>query len=176
MLVVIILIKYKKFNEKSINRNINLVFNSHKNNNKNKEKNAKNSRPLTPNLNIIRKSSAPICENNANKFISKIKNDNGYLIEECKKYIKNIDNNIYKEKESNRTIDININNNSGFNQDDMNRYIMILLMKRMMFKKIIIILIKRNQIKIVQITVQIILIVKYLFHLILIKVFNLRKK
>lgn len=109
-------------NEKSINRNINLVFNSHnnKNNNKNKEKKAKYSRPLTPNLNIIRKSSAPICENNANKFISKIKNDNGYLIEECKKYIKNIDNNIYKEKESNRTIDTNINNNSGLNQDDMN--------------------------------------------------------
>ena len=106
-------------NEKSINRNINIVFNSH--NNKNvKEKKGKFARPLTPNLNIIRKSSAPICQNNANKLLSKINNDNKYLIDECKKYIKNIDNDInsiYKEKESNTEIDKKINNNIGLNRD-----------------------------------------------------------
>ena len=106
-------------NEKSINRNINIVLNSH--NNKNvKEKKGKFARPLTPNLNIIRKSSAPICQNNANKLLSKINNDNKYLIDECKKYIKNIDNDInsiYKEKESNTEIDKKINNNIGLNRD-----------------------------------------------------------
>ena len=106
-------------NEKTINRNINIVLNSHNNKNA-KEKKGKFARPLTPNLNIIRKSSAPICQNNANKLLSKINNDNKYLIDECKKYIKNIDNDInsiYKEKESNTEIDNKINNNNGLNRD-----------------------------------------------------------
>ena len=106
-------------NEKAINRNINIVLNSHNNKNA-KEKKGKFARPLTPNLNIIRKSSAPICQNNANKLLSKINNDNKYLIDECKKYIKNIDNDInsiYKEKESNTEIDNIINNNNGLNRD-----------------------------------------------------------
>jgi hypothetical protein len=67
---------------------------------------------LTPNLNIIRKSSAPIRQNNENKLISRINNDKGYLICECQKSI----NNKNKKQESNENIekneeDFNINLN-----------------------------------------------------------------
>ena len=105
-------------NEKPNNRNIQLQF--HKNNNNiNKEKKPKYARPLTPNLNIIRKRSAPICQNNANKLISKINNDNAYLINECKKYLNNKDKNIYnnnKEKDFNKITDKNINYNMNINK------------------------------------------------------------
>ena len=67
---------------------------------------------MTPNLNIIRKSSAPIRQNNENKLISRINNDKGYLICECQKSI----NNKNKKQESNENIekneeDFNINLN-----------------------------------------------------------------
>ena len=65
--------------------NIQLNF---KNNNNNKK--SKSERPLTPNLNLIRKSSVPMSENIENKLASKIiNNDKGYLIHECKKQINN---------------------------------------------------------------------------------------
>ena len=68
-----------------------------------KNKKTRFSRPLTPNLNIIGKSSAPISQNNENKLISRINNDKGYLIYECQKSI----NNINKQKESNENIEKN---------------------------------------------------------------------
>lgn len=60
---------------------------------------------MTPNLNIIRKSSAPISQNNDNKLISKNNNDNGNLNYECQKnqnneneIIEKIEKKIYKNK------------------------------------------------------------------------------
>ena len=92
-------------NENNENKNINVKLNFSSNNIKNvaddKNKKSKFSRPLTPNLNIIRKSSAPICQNNGNKLISRINNDKGYLIYECQKSI----NNINKNKQSSENIE-----------------------------------------------------------------------
>lgn len=111
-------------NEKPINKNIQFIFNNN-NNNTTKEKKTKYARPLTPNLNILRKSSAPINQSNTNKLISKINNDNGYLIQECKKYISNnnIDKNIYEkiyddseEKDSNEKKENNINSNMNIDK------------------------------------------------------------
>ena len=108
-------------NEKPINKNIQFVFNNNNNNNKKNEKKCKYARPLTPNLNILRKSSAPISQNNnANKLISKINNDNAYLINECKKYLN--EKNIYKEKEEldnteKSENDFNFNINKRINED-----------------------------------------------------------
>ena len=72
---------------------------------------------MTPNLNIIRKCSAPICQNNENKLISRINNDKGYLICECQKSI----NNINKKNESKENIekngeDFNMNINMNINK------------------------------------------------------------
>ena len=72
---------------------------------------------MTPNLNIIRKSSAPICQKNENNLISRINNDKGYLIYECQKSISNIN----KKKESNENIekneeDFNMNINMNINK------------------------------------------------------------
>ena len=84
-------------NEVSVNKNIQLNFNIN-NNNKNKNKKKKYARPLTPNLNIIKKSSAPICQNKENKIFSRINNDKAYLINEYQKSINNKENNnIIKE-------------------------------------------------------------------------------
>jgi hypothetical protein len=83
-------------------KNIQLTFNT---NNLNKDKKSTFARPLTPNLNIIRKSSAPISQNNDNKLISKNNNDNGNLNYECQKnqnneneIIEKIEKKIYKNK------------------------------------------------------------------------------
>lgn len=51
---------------------------------------------MTPNLNIIRKCSAPISSKNGNKLVDRINNDKGYLIYECQKSLINKK----KEKES----------------------------------------------------------------------------
>ena len=97
------------------NINIRLSFNSNNNNFvvEDKSKKTKYSRPLTPNLNIIRKSSAPICQNDTNKLISRINNDKGYLIYECQKSI----NNINKKKEMTENIEKDEKNLEDFNMN-----------------------------------------------------------
>jgi hypothetical protein len=93
--------------------NIQLNF---KNNNNNKK--SKFERPLTPNLNLIRKSSVPMSENTENKFVSKrINNDKGYLMHECKKQINNekIKNNPQTDKKLSQVVtktDINVKRRS----------------------------------------------------------------
>ena len=103
-------------NSESKNIQINLKINSSKNINK---KN-KFSRPLTPNLNIIKKSSAPICQNNQNKLISRINNDKGYLINEYQKTINNKDlSNKNKENAQieNQEKNVNFNINKRLSHD-----------------------------------------------------------
>ena len=99
-------------NEASLNKNIQLNFNIN-NNNKNKDKKKKYSRPLTPNLNIIRKFSAPICQSKENKILLRINNDKGYLINEYQKSINNNieNNNKKKENDLNEIKDNDINYN-----------------------------------------------------------------
>ena len=91
--------------------NIQLNFNNNNN------KKSKFERPLTPNLNLIRKSSAPMGENIENKLTSKIINDKGYLIHECKKQINNekVKNNLQTNKKLSQEItktDINVKRRS----------------------------------------------------------------
>lgn len=106
-------------NEASINKNIQLNFNIN-NNNKSKEKKKKYARPLTPNLNIIKKNSAPICHKE-NKIIARINNDKAYLINEFQKSINNNKdiNNKAKEKDVKEkgNINFNMNINKILNQD-----------------------------------------------------------
>lgn len=102
-------------------KNIQLTFNT---NNLNKGKKSTFARPLTPNLNIIRKSSGPISQNNDNKLISKNNNDNGNLIFECQKnqnieneIIEKIDKKIYKNKILSKQViktDTNLKRHSSF--------------------------------------------------------------
>ena len=102
-------------------KNIQLTFNS---NNLNKDKKSTFARPLTPNLNIIRKSSAPATQNNDNKLISKNSNDNGNLIFECQKnqnmeneIIEKIEKKIYKNKILSKQViktDSNLKRHSSF--------------------------------------------------------------
>lgn len=102
-------------------KNIQLTFNS---NNLNKDKKSTFARPLTPNLNIIRKSSDPISQNNDNKLISKNSNDNGNLIFECIKnqnneneIIEKIEKKIYKNKILSKQViktDSNLKRHSSF--------------------------------------------------------------
>ena len=109
-------------NEVSGNKNIQLNFNIN-NNNKSKDKKKKYARPLTPNLNIIKKSSAPICQNKDNKLLSRINNDKAYLINEYQKIINNQDNNniIIKDndlKEKNdKFMNFNMNIDKRLSQD-----------------------------------------------------------
>ena len=72
-------------NEKPINDKINIQLNFNLNNSNNKNKKTKFARPLTPNINLIRKSSGPNFQINENKINSKISNNNGNLIYECEK-------------------------------------------------------------------------------------------
>ena len=72
-------------NEKPINDKINIQLNFNLNNSNNKNKKTKFARPLTPNINLIRKSSGPNYQINENKINSKISNNNGNLIYECEK-------------------------------------------------------------------------------------------
>lgn len=104
-------------NENVENKNIQLNFNICNNNNE-KNKKVKFARPLTPNLNIIKKCSAPICQNEANKLIGRINNDKGYLINECQKSLNNkeICNKI-KEKDSNKNLGKNLDFNMNINMD-----------------------------------------------------------
>jgi hypothetical protein len=108
-------------NEKPINKNIQFVFNNNNNNKNNKknEKKVKYARPLTPNLNILRKTSAPINQtSNANKLLSKINNDNGYLIYECKKYLnESKEKNIITESKEKTEKDIRVNINKRIKED-----------------------------------------------------------
>ena len=67
---------------------------------------------MTPNLNIIRKSSAPISSNIGNKLIDRINNNKGYLIYECQRSL----NNKIKEEKSNEK-NILTNNNKILNQE-----------------------------------------------------------
>jgi len=102
-------------------KNIQLTFNT---NNLNKDKKSTFARPLTPNLNIIRKSSAPISQNTDNKMISKNSNDNGNLNSGCEKnqnneneIIEKIDKKIYKNKILNKQViktDSNLKRHSSF--------------------------------------------------------------
>ena len=106
-------------NEIPMNKNIQFIFNN--NNIKKNEKKEKFQRPLTPNLNILRKSSVPINPNNeVNQIITKINNDNGYLNNECREYLKENNKKYFNhlkekglvlpsEKIDNDIIDININ-------------------------------------------------------------------
>ena len=95
--------------------NIQLNFKNNKNNN---NKKSKFERPLTPNLNLIRKSSVPMSENIENKFAYKrINNDKGFLIHECKKQINNekIKNNPQTDKKLSQVVtktDINVKRRS----------------------------------------------------------------
>lgn len=92
--------------------NIQLNFKSNNNNKKSRFE-----RPLTPNLNLIRKNSVPMSENVENKLASKIINDKGYLIHECKKQINNekIKNNPQTDKKLSQVVtktDINVKRRS----------------------------------------------------------------
>ena len=110
-------------NEKTSDKkkNIQLTFNT---NNLNKDKKSTFARPLTPNLNIIRKSSASISKNNDNKLISKNNNNNGNLIFECQKnqnnenvIIEKIEKKIYKNKILSKQViktDSNLKRHSSF--------------------------------------------------------------
>ena len=100
-------------NSDSKNIQINLYIN---NNNNDKNRKVKFSRPLTPNLNIIRKCSAPIRQKDTNILISRINNDKGYLIQECQKILNNkeICNKI-KKKDSNQDMENNFDFNMNIN-------------------------------------------------------------
>ena len=70
-------------NENNINNKNNIQLNFDTNNNKDKDTNFE--RPLTPNLNLKRKSPEPIYENKENILISKINNEYENFVNECKK-------------------------------------------------------------------------------------------
>ena len=100
-------------NENTESKNIQINFNI---NNKSTSKKNKYSRPLTPNLNIIKKTSAPICQNNPNKLISRINNDKGYLIYECQRSLNKDNSNKNKEKVINQNTENNIDFNNNINK------------------------------------------------------------
>ena len=108
-------------NESTESKNIQINFKINKNKDTNKKQ--KFARPLTPNLNIIKKSSAPISQNgknNTNKLISRI--DKGYLINEYQKSINSKElSNKNKEKVQNekgeKVSNFNFNINKRFSQD-----------------------------------------------------------